>query len=164
MSRAKKLILYLLSFQHIRRLSSVWLERRPLKSRVMGSNPIAAANFLINIIMQIEVKRSTDFWDSSGTSKKVVPEDVVELSEDLYLCDEKLGRGEYDGRTTEASRIVRLISGVRGSTELGWHFDSEYVTVCPINAEYAVFRGIRKSKIKKVDVTNDALLEILRET
>ena len=123
----------------------------------MGSNPIAAANFSININMQIEVKRSTDSWDD-GTSRKIVPDDVVELSEELYLCDEDIPG------FSEPSKIVRLISGVRGSTELGWHFDQGYVTVCPINSEYAIFRGIRKSKIKKVDVTNNALLEILRET
>lgn len=109
--------------------------------------------------MQIEVRRSTnDYWDNSGTSRKVVPDDMVELSEDLYLCDE-----EIPG-IASSSKIVRLISGVRGCTEIGWHFDSKYVTVCPINSEYAIFRGIRKSKIRKVDVTNDALLDILRET
>ncbi len=110
-------------------------------------------------MMKIEVKRPTDdYWDTSGTPKKIVPDDVVELSEDLYICDE-----EIPG-IVSSSKIVRLITGVRGSTELGWHFDSEFVTVCPINSKYAVFRGIRKSKIRKVDVTNDALLEILRET
>ncbi len=108
--------------------------------------------------MQIEVRRSTGYWDDNGTSRKVVPDDTVELSEDLYICDEEIpGVGS-------SSKIVRLISGVRGSTEIGWHFDSEFVTVCPVNSEYAIFRGIRKSKIKKVDVTNNALLEILRDT
>ena len=114
--------------------------------------------------MQIEVKRATDYWDDNGTSRKVVPDDMVELSEDLYLCDEEVpGLVGINGINSK-SKVVRLIRGVRGSTELGWHFDSEYVTVCPINSRYAVFRGIRKSKIKKVDVTNDALLEILRDT
>ncbi len=111
---------------------------------------------MININMQIEVKRSTDYWDTDGTSRKAVPEDVVELSEDLYICDEEI--------PGYSSKIARLISGVRGSTELGWHHDPDWLTVCPINSEYAIFRGIRKKNITKVDKTNNALLEILRET
>lgn len=108
--------------------------------------------------MQIEVRRSIDYWNDNGTSRKVVPDDFVELSEDLYMCDEEIpGLGC-------SSKIARLISGVRGSTELGWHHDSDWVTVCPVNSEYAVFRGIRKSEITKVDASNNALLEILRET
>lgn len=107
--------------------------------------------------MKIKVKWASDYWED-GTSDKVVFADEVELSADLYLCDEEiLGDGA-------PSRIVRLISGIRGSTELGFHFDEDWVTVCPINTEYAIFRGVRKSKIKKVEVTNNALLEILRET
>ena len=109
--------------------------------------------------MQIEVKRpNNDYWDDSGTSRKIVPDDIVELSEELYICDEEIPGIGY------SSKIARLISGVRGSTEIGWHHDPDWVTVCPINSEYAIFRGIRKSDITKVDVSNNALLEILRDT
>ena len=110
--------------------------------------------------MQIEVKRSNDYWNDSGCyTRKVVPDDFVELSEELYLCDEKIpGMGDLKGRA------CRLISGIRGSTELGWHFSPGWVTICPINSDYAVFRGIRKEDLKKVDASNDTLLEILRET
>ena len=108
--------------------------------------------------MQIEVRRSVDYWDSDGTPRRIVPEDFVELSEDLYMCDEEIPGIGY------SSKIARLISGVRGSTELGWHHDPDWVTVCPIDSKYAVFRGIRKSDITKVDASNNALLEILRDT
>jgi len=106
--------------------------------------------------MQIEVKRATAYWED-GIGRKIVPDDFVELSEDLYLCDEEILGLE------KTTKIVRLISGVRGSTELGWHHDSEWVTVCPVNSKFAIFRGVRKTQIQKVDVTNDALLEILRD-
>ena len=112
--------------------------------------------------MQIEVKRSTDYWDydnAGAYSRKQVPDDFVELSEDLYYCDDYL-----PGFGNDEKKIVRLISGVRGCTELGWHFNPDWVSVCPIHSEYAIFRGVRRSMIKKVDATNDTLFDILRET
>ena len=117
--------------------------------------------------MKIKVYRCEDYW-REGTSRKIVPDDVVELSEELYLCEEKI-RNRKIPEGTE-TRICRLISGVHGSSELGFHFakeDSngdEWVTVCPVDVEYAVFWGTRKSTLIRVDDSNDSLLQILRET
>lgn len=107
--------------------------------------------------MKIKVFRSTDYW-KLGTSTKIVPSDEVDLSDELYVCDEKF----HDLHIKE-TRICRLISGIKGNDELGYHFTDGWITVCPINAKYAIFRGVHKSQLQKVDDTNNTLLEILRE-
>ncbi len=108
--------------------------------------------------IKIQVKRANNYWHSDGTSEKVVPDDEVELSDDLYLCN-----NEIIEPSVKSTKIVRLISGIEGSTELGYHFHEDWVTDCPINAEYAIFRGVHKTKIQKVDETNNSLFEILKE-
>ena len=111
--------------------------------------------------MKIQVFRCEDYW-REGTSRKIVPDDVVELSDELYLCEEKITNRKIPEGTE--TRICRLISGIKGHEELGWHFAEGWVTVCPVDVEYAIFWGTLKSTLQRVDESNDSLFDILRET
>lgn len=48
--------------------------------------------------------------------------------------------------------IVRLISGVDGSSKVGYHFSKDYVTVCRVGATQAEFVGVKKNQIVPISL------------
>jgi hypothetical protein len=70
---------------------------------------------------------------------------ICKLSDEVYevLVD------DHPSSTYKKGALVRLISGInRGGSEVGYHFNKEYSTVCRVLAEKAEFCGIKKSDLK----------------
>lgn len=65
------------------------------------------------------------------------------LSNEIYVITAK--GGPYRRGTK-----VRLISGVDDSCTPGYHFNSEYVTVCKVGVKTAQFCGVRRRDLKLV--------------
>lgn len=110
--------------------------------------------------MKIIVLRHHSYYHVEGAiADSVVPKEEVNLSEDVYMCDEPV-QGPGSG---PRSKFVRLISGLQDNDELGWHPSKGWTSVCPIDANYAMYRGIENSNLIKVDASNDGILDLLRE-
>lgn len=71
------------------------------------------------------------------------------LSDEVYYLNlDNTAGTTYDYKD---GTYVRLISGVDGNKTPGYHFCSEYVTVCRCDAEVAEFVGFKKSEVLLVD-------------
>lgn len=46
--------------------------------------------------------------------------------------------------------LVQMISGIDGSTDVGYHFKAGWVTVCSIHVETAQFVGFKRTQLKLV--------------
>lgn len=73
------------------------------------------------------------------------------LSKEVYeIIDVKGTLLDYDGTDYKAGTRVRLITGVMNSPVLGYHTDSNWLTVCRNGAWVAEFVGFEKSRLKLI--------------
>ncbi len=70
---------------------------------------------------------------------------VVTLSPETYIIKE-----DDRVRIHRAGQIVRLISGYKGSSKLGNHFDKDWVCVCPVGVDVAKFWGVPKDCLELI--------------
>lgn len=54
--------------------------------------------------------------------------------------------------------MLRLISGVDGRDEIGYHFAAGYVTVCLVDVEHATFLGVKRTELRKLSADEAARL------
>lgn len=67
------------------------------------------------------------------------------MSDEVYV----ITKGKrYVGENYKQGCKVRLISGINGSDQPGYHFSPDYVTVCSVNATVAEFVGLRLDTLK----------------
>ena len=67
------------------------------------------------------------------------------MSDEVYIITKDKG---YVGEDYKEGCKVRLISGVDGSDQPGYHFSPNYVTACSVNVTVAEFVGLRRDTLK----------------
>lgn len=66
-----------------------------------------------------------------------------QLSDEIYM----ISSDEHDSRFYKKGALVRKISGVDNSSIVGYHFRSEYSTVCRVDATKAEYCGIKNKSL-----------------